>query len=304
MIKRGMMMRNWIATAIVVLVWLGAGSVAAQEESDDGEAASSEEVVCEYHVDCPSDHVCRRGTCVESSEVMEEFSAEDACGADRRCRINRLKRRNRARRHARKLEEERHVEQMLEERNKEALTEVPRLDRPMVFDLRISRMGLLGLVGGYTLFGRLRPELQFVHWNADVSVDYEDTWYSGDQTLNFLMPGLFYFFGDSEYVPYLGTKFVYGWGSYSGQHARQPDSNGDFDSVDTEYHALELEGGVDYQMEEFGGHARLGLSYRPLIYSQARIKPGQYADATQGAMEKWFGQMMRIDIVFLAGWAF
>ncbi len=306
-------MRETVQTAlvgaVVLVLAMGAAPVRAQ---DDGAAAASDasEQGCQYHVDCPTDHVCRRGACVETDRAFEEFSADEACGADRRCRIERLERRNRARRHARKLDEERHLEEMLDEREQKEIEEIPRLDRPFSFDIRISRMGVLGLAAGYTFENRLRPELQYVHWNAWVTVDHEDQHYGGNQQMNFVMPGLFYFFLESEITPYGAAKFVYGRGSFdSGATRTVPGSDGgseeqEIGRVDTIYHALEFEAGVDAQLTPFGAHTRLGLAYRPLIYNQARIEAGQYADQTRGALEQWFGEMMRIDVIFMVGWAF
>ena len=338
-------MRNLFAWLTCVVVLLLAPSVWAQSDpaieltpsdekkeseepsqSDDGasgEASGSETETqspqgpqCDYHVDCPAEHVCWRGSCVQTNEALNLFeSANDTCGADRRCRIERLKRKNRARRHVQKLEEERYAETIIEREQADKLESMPRRHKPLAFDLRASRMGVAGLVGGYTLLGKLRPELHFVHWGADVSVDYNDENYSGFQPTTFLIPGVYYFFLDSEFTPYGSASFLYGWGTfdrYNSGISRSPPGGGggggtvplEPQELDTEYHAIELGAGVDYQAEDLGAHLRLGFTYRPLIYNQARTGPGQYSEPTRKALENWFQQMARIDFVVLAGWAF
>lgn len=264
---------------------------------------------CDYHVDCASGHVCVRGVCVKSANALDVVSANDACGQDRRCRLERLKRKNRARRHARKLEEEQYAESVIEQNRQNRIEDRPRLDRPLVVDVRGSRLGILGLTAGYTLFGKLRPELQFVYWNAYVSATFRDDSYSGQQPMTFFMPGLTWFFMESEFVPYASASFVYATGTfdqntYSFSPVGQQQQSVRPAEVDTEYHAVELQAGVDYQMEKKGAHLRLGLAYRPLIYNQARIDPGTYADQTRGALTNWYKQMVRIDVIVLAGWAF
>ncbi|MFB6372013.1 MAG: hypothetical protein ABEN55_02590 [Bradymonadaceae bacterium] len=281
-----------------------------ESNSSSSTPESGSEPGCSYHVDCPSDHVCWRGSCVRTSramEIMSSASANDQCGADRRCRIERLKRKNRARRQARKLQEERYVENLVDKKQKKQLQEKPRHHKPLGVNLRASRLGVVGLVAGYTLLGRLRPELHFVHWPADVYVQHNDRDFSGFQPTTFLIPGLYYFFLDTPFSPYASASFLYGWGNYQndsfgvGPREGGPSGPG---QLDTEYHALELGAGLDYQIKKLGAHFRLGLTYRPLIYNQARIAPGRYHKPTRGALEKWFKQMVQVDVIFLAGWAF
>lgn len=279
----------------------------AEREGGDDERGSPPDNECSYHVDCPQDHMCVRGKCERSERVVEDMTAQEACGQDRRCRIERLKRRNRARRHARMLEEERELEAQIDQFQEEELEDYPRLDRPFSADLRFSRFGLLGLSAGYTFFGRLRAELQFAHHpNYDVFTTVDSREFSGSQTMHWVVPGLVYFFTDGVFAPYGGLSFVYGFGSYEefGPTEVGGDDSRPEGAVDTEYHAVELKSGVDYQMREMGAHLRFGLAYRPLIYNQARLGPGQYADLTRRAMEDWFGSLAQIDVMILAGWAF
>jgi len=281
-----------------------------RDSSSSSEQSADGGPECSYHVDCPTDYVCWQGSCVQTSEALDIMSsADDQCGADRRCRIERLKRKNSARRQARRLEEERYVDNLVDRQNEQRLEEMPRRDKPLGVDLRASRMGVAGLVGGYTLPGRLRPELHVVYWGADVRVTRENVRYRGFQPTTFLIPGFYYFFLDSPFSPYASAAFVYGWGNYNGRSTVSSDdgrrsSESTSDELDTEYHAIELGGGIDYQIKGLGAHLRLGLTYRSLIYNQARLAPGQYHDPTQAALEQWFQKMAQIDVIFLAGWAF
>lgn len=287
----------------------GSGSEA--ERSNRSSSSTNE---CSYHVDCPSDHLCVRGECVRSKNAVEQMSADEACGGDRRCRIERLKRRNRARRQAQLLEEEREVRSMVERYRGEEIAQYPRIDRPFTADLRMSRFGVLGLAAGYTFFGRLRPELHFAHKPAyDVFVEVDNRDFDGTQSVTWFVPGIVYFFTDGSFAPYAGVSFLFGTGSYEefggdigggfeGGGTNSPSRSAS--EIDTEYHAAEIKAGVDYQMKDMGGHLRFGLAYRPLIYNQARFGPGDYSDATRRAMDKWFGNLAQIDVMFLAGWAF
>ena len=284
------------------------GGSAGSGESQPSEASGDSTTVtkCQYHTDCPSGMVCLRGVCIDNAEALslQAFAADDACGADRRCRIERLERLNRARRRARRLKEKKFAESRIDEYEQKKLEENPRLDRPLAVDLRASRLGVLGLAAGYTLFSHLRPELQFVHFNSYVSQRKDGRDYSGEQPVSFLMPGLSWYFIEGDFSPFVTASFVYAFGKFT-QSTFNPSTGNTVDrKLQTKYHAVELKGGVDYQLEGAGFHMRLGLAYRPLIYSQARLGPGNYSEAGRGALTNWYKKMVRLDLVLLAGWAF
>ena len=290
---------------IVTTIWMAAWVTVAGAAAPSTATAQSNRQ-CRYHSDCESGAVCLGGKCVQRSSVVDRWSAEEACGEDRRCRIERLKRKNEARRRVEKLEDEKKFQRMVDNLTDEELEDYPRIDRPWTFDVRTSRQGVLGLAAGYTFFGQLRPELQYVYWNAFVDVTVDQTFISGSQSMHFLIPGLYYFFlRKGEFTPYAAASFMWASGNYNGGYGGSFGGSGSGPSdFGTEYHALGLQGGLDWQMEDQGAHLRLGLAYRPLLYNQARFGPGNYSDQGRRAMEKWFEQMVRIDVIFMAGWSF
>lgn len=294
-------MRN-IVTVCWMAVWVVAAGVSAPSAAVAQSASQ-----CQYHSDCESGAVCKEGRCIQRSSLVDQWSAQEACGEDRRCRIERLKRQNQARRRIEKLEDEKKFQRMVDNMTDEELEDYPRIDRPWTFDIRTSRQGVLGLAAGYTFFGQLRTELHYVYWNSYVDVNVDEQFISGSQSIHFLIPGLYYFFlRESEFTPYAATTFMWASGSYNGGFSGGfgGSGNGGVGDFDTEYHALGLQGGIDWQMEDQGAHLRLGLAYRPLLYNQARFGPGNYSDQGRRAMEKWFEQMVRIDVILMGGWSF
>lgn len=264
---------------------------------------------CEYDLECPAGQACNEmGICMPRGSVgrpTAEESADDACGEDRRCRIDRLKRKNKAQRHARIISEERQVQNMLEQERKKALDDKPRLKDPWSVAVRMSRLGPIGMHGGYTFLGRIHPEFEFTYSpnlyifapgssdSAGISGDFEGWWFRG---------GLSYFLLDSWFSPYLTAGFQVGVGSFYNFS-----SGFDFADFGTEvgsrFHAGEFGGGFDMQFK-FGLQTRLGVVYRPLVYNQARIGPGQYDPQTRQGLADWYKRGAAVDVVWLLGWAF
>lgn len=277
-------MRAWLYVAVLVAV--------------PAEVRSAQQ--CQYNVDCDEGQTCLRGECTAIEDVLDYASADEACGADRRCRIERLKRRNRARRHAAKLEEEKYVEDLLERRRKQFVEQRPRLDNPWTVDYRISRLGAVGLVGGWGVDEHFRFEGQVVHWNASVSVQEDGASLDGSQPVTFIIPGVFYYFFDDPLSPFVGGSFLYARGKMNTFDFETPSGGR---SLGTEYHALSFQTGGDLQVSG-GAHVRFGFAYRPLIYNQARYRPGEYDEQARKLLEQWFREMVRIDVVVQAGWSF
>ncbi len=266
-------------------------------------AAQSGGRTCQYDLECDVGEACNeRGRCVARGDVGDGEGAADECGSDRRCRIDRLKRKNNARRHAELIEEERQVRRMIEEAEEERLSNFPRLDKPLSGGLRVSRLGALGVHLGYVIAGHIQPEFEFAYSDLSVLVTaegnaaaldgfHEGWWFKG---------GASYFLLESWFSPYLAAGFVFGTGRYYSYDFGFFDSAGS--DLGTRFHAGEIGGGIDMQFE-FGLHTRLGLAYRPLIYNQARIGPGQYDPSTRQGLANWFQEAAAIDVIWLIGWA-
>jgi hypothetical protein len=237
------------------------------------------------------------------------MTAAEMCGADRQCRINYLKRSNRARRHIEQIEQEQRAQETIDRIKQSQMKAYPRLDRPFSVDWRVSRMGALGVAAGYTFGGHVRGELHvarnWFRFNQDLQRQGTTLDINGTQPVTFVMPGVYYFFVDSDFSPYLGANFVYGRGELdvSGGSIQGGDG-GSTESVGTEYHAVGLEGGVDLQWHGNGFHTRLGVAYRPKLYHQARLSAGNYSEIGREAIDQWYNQTVKLDIVFLFGWSF
>jgi len=270
---------------------------------------------CQYDIQCSQGQVCADGVCRDSRQrVAKKYeSAEDACGNDRRCRIDRLARRNRARRHVKVLDEERWVRKLIDEERDERLKDFPRKKDPVGADLRISRLGPVGVTAGYVFGGHFRPEASFVFNSANIyqhDYDGSGSTLDGTQETFWFDLAATYFVLQSWFTPYLTAGFMIGKGTYNdhGYYYYAPEGGGMPPSgpagpVATVYHAAEIGGGLDLQFA-FGLHARVGLNYRPLIYSQASVSKGVYDDATRKGLTNWFKSTVAIDPVVLMGWAF
>lgn len=285
-------MNRWL-TAVLFAVMMVPVTVAAQSGGR----------TCQYDLECGVGQACNEeGRCAMRGDVGEDEGADDECGTDRRCRIDRLKRKNDARRHADNIEEERQVRRMIEEAEDERLENFPRLDKPLSGDLRVSRLGALGVHLGYIFAGHIQPEFEFAYSSLSVFAPAEgsSSGLDGFHDGWWFKLGAAYFLLESWFSPYIAGGFVLGTGRYYSYDFGFFDSSGA--DLGTRYHAGEIGGGIDMQFK-FGLHTRLGIAYRPLIYNQARIGPGQYDPSTRQGLASWFNDAVAIDVVWLLGWA-
>lgn len=313
--------RGWFAAGLVLCLALVSSEVRSQSKSQSGEQSTGggEGASCEYHTDCDSGYLCMAGSCQTTAAVRQALlnvdgdsyglTASEACGGNRQCRIDHLKQHNRRQRRQERARTAEAAREKASEIQKRQLKEFARLDNAISVDWRASRLGALGIAAGYTFGGRLRAELQLAHrrffFNQTIESQESDYDVNGRQRVTFLMPGVYYFFLESDFTPYLGATFLYGRGQLNAstnsfgdnQAPEQPD-------LGTEYHSIGLHGGLDFQWQGNGFHSRLGLAYRPPIYQQARISAGQYSESGREAIEQWYNEMVRIDVVFLLGWSF
>jgi len=262
---------------------------------------------CQYDLECGPTQSCNEfGRCVGRGVVDggSQPSADDECGGDRRCRLDRLARKNSARRHATTIREEQQVRSILEEQEKERLEAFPRLKDPLSADLRISRLGATGAHVGYVFFGRLQPEFEFLWSDLYVYVPADADFAAGIDGYHegwFFRFGATYFLLESWFSPYVSGGFQLGTGSFQA-YSFDFDFVGTQTNLQTKFHAGEFGAGMDLQFA-FGMHTRLGLAYRPLIYNQARHGPGSYDPVTQQGLARWFRQSAGVDLIWLLGWA-
>ncbi len=290
-------MKRALGLFVASILSLSASSAAGQEAEPQGMRA------CSYDLECgPTASCSPRGRCVPHGQLETGESSTEECGNDRRCRIDRLKRKKRAERHLKTVEEERWAREQIEEQQREIMKAKPRLADPISADIRVSRLGVLGLHAGYVFGGRFQPEFEFTHLPYRYVFTRGDASIDGNLTAWFLRGGVSYFLLDTPFSPYLTAGFQYGTGRFE---TYSFDTGFDFTSNGTQvkFHAAEVGGGVDLQFG-FGMHTRLGAVYRPLIYNQARNGPGSYDPFTRDGLESWYKQAASIDVVWLLGWAF
>lgn len=291
-------MKPTITLTTVALILLAASTAAAQGRT------------CQYDLECGVGQACNDdGQCVArggAGSPSTARSAEEACGDDRRCRLDRLKRKNEARRHADLIDEERYVQRMLDEREKKRLEDHPREAAPWSAALRVSRLGPLGLHGGFTIVGRLQPAFEFT-WAPDLTLwaptTAESNGVNGKLAGFFARAGIAYFLLDDWFSPYLSGGFQIGNGRFEDWNAPWDGFGGFGRRIQARFHAAEVGGGFDMQFK-FGLNTRLGLVYRPLVYNQARIGPGQYDPVLRQGLADWYRRGASVDVVWLLGWAF
>ncbi|MCG8416685.1 MAG: hypothetical protein MJE77_01925 [Proteobacteria bacterium] len=288
--------RTCLSMVILLAVMGGASASALAEECDDSAR-------------CQDGLQCSAGQCVAGQSKPSTFAApaDKLCGRDRRCRIDRLKRRNQARRRLAILAEEKALERQLAATERQRMEATPRRRSPIGIDILVSQWAGLGYAGGYTFFGRLRAEI--ARLSADDFIfghdEATDRFINGQQYVDYWSGTILYFFGNTWFSPYLSTGFTYG----SGQFYEF------FDGTDTipidaevQYHAVQIGGGIDVQRFfrylRSGFHARIGIVYRHLLYNQARLEPGVYDQAIEQSLRSWFSGDPNLDLILLFGWSF
>jgi hypothetical protein len=255
---------------------------------------------------------------VADSEVNREPTALETCATDRRCRLDRIKRKNQARRLSQQLRDEQVVAAIVAEQEKERRRSLPRVDKPWLVDQRTSLFGVLGLDLGYS-FGRIfQAGTSYLHDSDDVWVEGDLTTgfggWGGDLSTHWWTTGVSLLPYTGSFTPYAGVAFARVWGDFDSElyiprTVVLPDGNTYIEtdvetrSVAVEFHAVELQAGIDFQAQA-GFHARLGFVYRAPVYTQARTGPGEYHDEVRSAMKDWFDDNARFDFALTVGWAF
>ncbi|MFW5967550.1 MAG: hypothetical protein ACOCV2_08540, partial [Persicimonas sp.] len=114
----------------------------------------------------------------------------------------------------------------------------------------------------------------------------------GTHNYNMYTLGAAYFFGVSEFAPYVRASLGYAHGDFN-------QYGGDDSTLSTQWHVGTVGGGIDLQFE-FGFQCFVGLSFSHLIFNQARIEPGSYEDGVRDALAEDF---FPLDLEFGIGWA-
>lgn len=226
------------------------------------------------------------------------LSAEELCGADRRCRIERLKSDNRARRQQTVFEEERAVQNIVREFHRQEKEATVRTNHPWTIDFLANFLGW-GFSGGYSFSNNLRAEIGFTR-NDDYMYYYDNTTsLSGRHRATFLVAQAVLIPMESWLTPYLALGFMGGSGTFGNDSFYGGWGSSD---MDVKYHILHASGGLDAQFD-FGLHLRLGFRYGYVLYNQASLGPGLYEPTTRSGLESWMEETL-LSIDFNMGWAF
>lgn len=234
-------------------------------------------------------------------------TTQEECDRDRRCRIDRLRRRNEARRYQSMVREEQELMAFQENVARERAESIPRTAKPLAAEFYVS-FGF-GLAAMYTVSDHLRLEGTLTYIDAYVDAEtvsmgqtiyssgYIDGW-NGGAALTYLMRTRWW-------TPYLSLAMILHRGSYSswgnfGDFFEDFGGNSDTQSV---LHLAEGRFGFDVQLKA-GARARLGILYRLPIYAQAKLGPGSYDESSRKVLQEWINGSRRIAPELSIGWAF
>jgi len=273
---------------------------------------------------------CAVTQCELSSAVAQgssELSAQRACGQDRRCRLERLKRRSQARSATRLQLTDRRARESMALINGRKTSELPRVRRPWGVDIFAATELITGLTGRYS-FNE--------NWQLGLNVgggDISDSVKQLERTITLELPEpavsaqveALYLprAGSSSPFIALGARYLQGLGritdnqaplsggggliglvtdvvnNVTGQASTQQVS----ESGEVEMHLLSAKVGYDYQALGNGFHARIGLSYHyPLFAGHRDSSSGQNLTTRASALE-WAKRDLTWDLELSIGWS-
>lgn len=270
---------------------------------------------CRTAEDCPGDQVCSYGLCVLDPEADDEPAddpppetrrpdladplpddggADQACGADRRCRIQRIKARNRMRRHYNAARDEevahRQARQVFAEHEEDLL----RRAEPWSVALQYHPLGW-GIFGGRMVHDHFRAEATLVthEERPRINPDSQDIGRISDQhDVTFGTLHATFVPSRAWFSPFVSAGFGMGRGDY-----------GFGDAPSVVYHYVTAAAGAEAQLEA-GLLVRMGIRYGRLLYNQVRHAPGNYDDETRIGLREWMHDDKLRGIDFSIGWAF
>ena len=226
--------------------------------------------------------------------LTDDGGADEACGQDRRCRIERLAARNRARRHYDIARQERatqrEVERILSQQGSTLLRDV----KPWSVAFQRHPHGL-GLMGGRTFAGHFRLEASWVFQDRRIDYVPDD---STAPTLNaFQTAGFgtvhFTFLPSKRWLsPMVSAGFAMGRGTYGSGSGPQ-----------VLYHLVTGAIGAEAQFE-IGLMVRMAYRHGRVLYNQVRHGPGSYEADTRRSLREYMNNDGLGGVDFSIGWAF
>jgi hypothetical protein len=241
-----------------------------------------------------------------AASPLDDGGADAACGADRRCRIERLKARNRHRRHLEIAEQEQAVYRQVERLQTRRVEEVHRLARPWMLGGQVHPTGL-GFIGSRTLHTHFRVEATWVRDFFDISYFPEDAQLPSVEGSHAVSYGFIhgtFLPSRAWFSPFLSAGVGYGRGHLRprGMTTRPGETGGPAD-LQVIYHLLTAAVGAEAQAD-FGGLIRLGFRHGFVIYNQARYGPGSYDIPLRGSLGEYMQRRGLMGVDFTLGWAF
>lgn len=284
----------------LILLLPATAAASTTSESHPGEYVPPEQ--CGSDDDCPTGQHCIEGVCATPAQfhndlatpVPDDRGADKACGADRRCRIERLKARNRMRRHYLAAEDERLVRdeaaELFEQQEKEHVRE--RI--PWSTAIQHHPYGT-GISGSYTFAGHFRTKAsivydsQRIHYSpeaegmADISDRHQAFFTTAHAT---------YLPSRAWFTPLISIGFGMGNGELG--YGQAPD---------VRYHYVTAAIGAEAQFNN-GFVMRMAYRNGRLLYNQVRHGPGNYDTATRDTMREFMHDEGLGGFDFSMGWAF
>jgi hypothetical protein len=262
--------------------------------------------------------------CVVAAGPGDTRSAEEACGTDRRCRIERLKELNRSRREygfreADAAEARRHQQEI--ESDPDNFREL----KPWVGSVEAGRTGP-AVFFGYSPFSWLRLEALFrwspVSWqryggytdNGSSESNIDGDLFFGGTGASFFPVTIGFLRGALS--PYASAHFLLGYGfasvyAFRSEIITDPNTGEwlgeNYDStsgeVDTRMDMVQLSAGVAWQWKH-GLRGHLGFVYREPVYTQASSGTAEYDPLAKELLGDWHADAARFDFTLQVGWAF
>jgi hypothetical protein len=236
--------------------------------------------------------------------AAQSLTSEEECDADRRCRIERLKRRNAAERRYKGLAVDHKIKEMQESWEQERLEAVNRLADPLNVDFLIQYYAPYGASVGYTFDGVFRLSAQVA--NMDLYASYYNTIdgvpVSFDGSIDMWIVGVegTYLFNDGALSPYATGGFYMGSGSLDSYS--YDDFGGGSSQADVKLHLLGAAAGVDLQFG-FGFRFKFGGTVRYPIYAGATTN-GANNEPMRAGLKAWFNDEAWLGFEGAFGWAF
>jgi hypothetical protein len=259
------------------------------------------------------------------NEATQTSNADDECGTDRRCRIERLKKRNQQRLKRRAVGNSRRLKKLEEKLDLKALKKGPRELRPYTIAFETMKgigLDMQGLAGSwqwlehFRLIGTFYPICEIHQYPYSYSYSYNN-YLSG----HCIKGGIRYLNGKSALTTYIdlyaiymllegnrnyGASFVFGgydriedpFGTTTNEHDDVYNED-----AELEAHILGIGTGLDWQPKQYL-HLRLGLSTHYVIFASVRDRLTRVNLTETNTEQIIVSDAMSITLDFSIGYAF